>query len=145
MPAPGLVTFGSGASDGGFLTPLPESVSYRATTRCIHSLSRPPNVKNRIQIVLVSEFDTHSERFVRGTPKPPLSPETARINKPRIESKQALLAENIPIRGDAGGGGERGPGGDRRSWGILEGEFSSQTTQPPGNDIKFESEVSQTH
>ena len=68
-------------------------------------------------------------------------PEAAWINKPKVESGKVMGTENIPIPGVVG----YGLGGDRRSWGILEGDFSSRTAQVPGNDTKFESEVSQNH
>jgi hypothetical protein len=34
---------------------------------------------------------------------------------------------------------------DRRSWGILEAEFSSVAGKTDGNDTKFKTEVSQNH
>jgi putative transposase len=93
------------------------------------------------RIVLASAFQAHPERFVRGLPVPPPLPEAAWINKPNVESKRLMLAENVPIPGVVG----YGSGRDRPSWGILEGDLSIQPPQPPGNDIKFESEVSHYH
>ena len=98
-------------------------------------------VTSQRQNVLASVFNAHPERFVRGMPMPPLLPEAAWINKPKIESKQVVIAENIPISGVL----EYGFGGDCPSWGDMDGDFPSQAVQPPGNDIKFESEVSQNH
>jgi putative transposase len=91
------------------------------------------------RIVLASAFDAHPERFVRGTPMPPSLPEAAWINKPKVESKGVVIAENIPIPGVLGYGSE----GDRRSWVFTENDFFAQAAQLPGNDTKFESEVSQ--
>jgi putative transposase len=96
-------------------------------------------VRSQRQTVLASAFDAHPERFVRGTPTPPSLPEAAWINKPKVESKEIMIAENIPIPGVSG----YGSNGDRRSWGNMEVDFSAQAVQTPGNDIKFESEVSQ--
>ena len=98
-------------------------------------------VTNQRQFVLASAFDEHPERFVRGMPMPPRLPEAAWINKPKIESKPVVPAENIPISGILRYGSEE----DRRSWGSIENDFSSQAVQQPGNDIKFESRVSQYH
>jgi putative transposase len=91
--------------------------------------------------VLLAAFAAHPERFVRGIPHPPLVPEAAWINKPKVESKEVERGEKSLIQGMVG----YGSGGDRGSWGILEGDLSVQTTQPSGNDIKFESEVSHFH
>jgi putative transposase len=96
-------------------------------------------VTRQRQIVLASAFAAHPERFVRGVPEPPPMPEAAWINKPKVQSEPVVLAENIPW---AVGCGSEGNG---RSWGILEGDFSSQPIRPSGNDAKFESEVSQYH
>jgi putative transposase len=91
--------------------------------------------------VLASAFEAHPERFLRGLPVPPSLPEAAWINKPKVESKRLMLAENVPIPGAvADGSGE-----DRLSWGILEGDIYSQVGQRLGNDAKFESGVSQNH
>ncbi len=98
-------------------------------------------VTSQRQIVLTSAFDAHPERFVRGLPVPPSLPEAAWINKPKIESKKIMLAENVPISGVVGDG----PDMDRRSWGILASEISNHVGQCHGNDIKFESEVSHYH
>ncbi len=97
-------------------------------------------VNNQRQVVLASAFDTHPERFVRGMPIPPSLPQAAWINKPKVESKEVVIAENIPIRGVLGYGSE----GDRRSWGFTEDDFFAQAVQLLGNDTKFEPEVSQS-
>lgn len=93
------------------------------------------------RIVLTSAFDAHPERFVRGKPEPPAMPTAAWINKPKVESKQVELAENIQIPGVLG----YGLGEDRRSRSVLEAESLGEAAQVPGNDIKFESEVSHFH
>jgi putative transposase len=98
-------------------------------------------VTSQRQIVLASAYDSHPERFVRGIPVPPSLPEAAWINKPKVESKKIMPAENVSIPGVVGDGS----GIDRGSWGILEKEISGQEHQWDGNDIKFESEVSQNH
>ena len=91
--------------------------------------------------VLSAAFFAHPERFVRGAPQPPMVPEAAWINKPKVESGTVLGTENIPIPGVV----EYGSEGDRPSWGILGGDCSSRTAQVPGNDTKFKSQVSQNH
>ena len=96
-------------------------------------------VSSQRQAVLASAFDAHPERFVRGTPTPPSLPEAAWINKPKVVSKEIVIAENIPIPVVSGYGSD----GDRRSWGNMEVDFLAQAVQTPGNDTKFESEVSQ--
>jgi putative transposase len=93
------------------------------------------------RIVLASAFEAHPERFVRGLPVPPSLPEAAWINKPKVESRKVMLAENIAIPGIVGDGS----GIDRRSWGILESDNSNQAGQTLGNDTKFEPEVSHYH
>ena len=93
------------------------------------------------RIVLASAFEAHPERFVRGLPVPPPLPEAAWINKPKVASKEAGPVENVPVPGVS----RYGSGGDRRSWGILEGNFSGQPAQVSGNDTKSESEVSHYH
>jgi putative transposase len=98
-------------------------------------------VTSQRQNVLASAFGEHPERFVRGMPMPPSLPEAAWINKPKVESKEVGIAENIQIPGVV----EYGSGADRRSWDILEGDISNQAGPPLGNDTKFESQVSQTH
>lgn len=90
------------------------------------------------RIVLNSAFQAHPERFVRGLPVPPPVPQAAWINKPKSESNKILLAETTAIPGVAGDG----PLGDRRSWDILETDFSNQAGKTDGNDIKFKTEVS---
>jgi len=98
-------------------------------------------VTSQRQIVLASAFDAHPERFVRGMPMPPSLPEAAWINKPKVESKELVLAEDVLIPGVV----EYGSGADRRSCGILDGDVSNQAGPPLGNDTKFESEVSHYH
>jgi putative transposase len=98
-------------------------------------------VTSQRRIVLASAFDAHPERFVRGLPVPPSLPEAAWINKPKVESKQIMLAENVPIPGVVGDAS----GADRLYWGILDDDISSQTGQRLGNDTKFESAVSHYH
>jgi putative transposase len=91
--------------------------------------------------VLSSAFQTYPERFVRGLPVPPPLPETAWINKPKVESNKILLAEKTAIPGVV----EYGPVGDRRSSGIQESDFSNQVSKTDGNDSKFRTEVSHFH
>jgi hypothetical protein len=91
--------------------------------------------------VLLAAFAAHPERFVHGIPQPPVVPEAAWINKPKVESREMTPDEKSLIPGIVG----YGLGGDRRSSGILEGDYSIQPPQPPGNDIKFESAVSHYH
>jgi len=98
-------------------------------------------VSNQRKGVLASAFDAHPERFVRGMPMPPSLPEAAWINKPKVESKEIVIAENIPIPGVL----EYGSEGDRRSWAVTEDDFFAQAVQLPGNDTKFESEVSHSY
>ncbi len=93
------------------------------------------------RIVLASAFETHPERFVRGLPVPPPLPEAAWINKPKAESNQVVLAETMTIPGVVG----HGPGGDRRSRGILDGDFSNRAGKTAGIDTKFTTEVSHFH
>ena len=98
-------------------------------------------VTSQRRIVLASAFDAHPERFVHGVPVPPSLPEAAWINKPKLESKQIMLAQNVQIPEVVGDGSDA----DRLSWGILEGDISDQAGQSLGNDTKFESEVSHYH
>ena len=98
-------------------------------------------VTSQRQNVLASAFDAHPERFVRGMPMPPSLPEAAWINKPKVESKEIVLAENVLNPGVV----EYGSRADRRSWGILDGKIPNQAGSPLGNDTKFESQVSQNH
>jgi hypothetical protein len=98
-------------------------------------------VTSQRRIVLASAFDAHPERFVRGVPVPPSLPEAAWINKPKVESKKIMLAEDVPIPGVVGDEEVV----DRQSWGNLESNISSQADQCLGNDSKFESEVSHYH
>jgi putative transposase len=113
----------------GLLTP--EMVHY----------GKAETVTSQRRIVLASAFDAHPERFVRGLPEPPSLPEAAWINKPKVESKEGVLAENIAIPQVVG----YMSGIDRRSWGILENDIFNQVGQTLGNNTKFESEVSQNH
>jgi len=98
-------------------------------------------VTSQRQIVLASAFEAHPDRFVRGLPVPPTLPEAAWINKPKVESKKVILAENIAIPGVVG----EGSGLDRRSWDILQSDISNQAGQTLENDTKFKSEVSHYH
>ena len=98
-------------------------------------------VTSQRRIVLASVFEAHPERFVRGLPVPPPLPEAAWINKPKVESERIPLAENITNSRVL----EDGSDIDRQSWGILDGDISSEVGQVLRNDIKFESEVSQNH
>jgi len=116
-------------SDIGLLTP--EMVHH----------GKAETVVGQRRIVLASAFQAHPERFVRGLPVPPPLPEAAWINKPKVASKEAGPAENVLVPGVS----RYGSGGDRRSWGILEGNFSGRPAQVPENDTKFESEVSHYH
>jgi putative transposase len=93
------------------------------------------------RIVLASAFEAHPERFVRGLPVPPPLPEAAWINKPKAESNQVVFAETMTIPGVVG----HGPEGDRRSRGILEGDFSNRAGKTDGIDTKFEIRVSHFH
>ena len=93
------------------------------------------------RLVLASAFGAHPERFVRGLPVPPRLPEAAWINKPKAESNQVMLAETMKIPGVEG----YGPGGDRRSWGILEEDFSNRARKTDGIDTKLKNEVSHFH
>lgn len=91
--------------------------------------------------VLQAAFQAHPERFVRGIPQPPAVPEAAWINKPKVESKEFDFIQEGRIWGVVG----YGSAGDRRSWGILEGDFGAQPSQLPENDTKFAIRVSQNH
>lgn len=93
------------------------------------------------RIVLASAFGAHPERFVRGLPVPPPLPESAWINKPKAESNQVMLAETMTIPGVEG----YGPGGDRRSRGIPEGDFLNPAGKTDGIDTKLKTEVSHFH
>ena len=98
-------------------------------------------VTSQRRIVLASAFEAHPERFVRGLPVPPSLPEAAWINKPKVESKKILLAENAPIPEVVGDGSAV----HRRSWAILKSDISNEAGQTQENDTKFESEVSHYH
>jgi putative transposase len=96
------------------------------------------------KVTLSAAFEAHPERFVRGTPRPPVVPEAAWINKPKTNSSisgACALAENTLIPRVQGDGSMR----DRRSCGILEADFLDPAPRPPGNDSKFVREVSQNH
>jgi putative transposase len=97
-------------------------------------------VSNQRQAVLASAFAAHPERFVRRMPVPPSLPEAAWINKPKVESKETATAEDTSIPEVL----EYGSEGDRRSCAFTEAVFFAQAVQLPGNDTKFESEVSQS-
>ena len=88
-------------------------------------------VRNQRQAVLLSAFDVHPERFVRGVPVPPPLPEAAWINKPKVESLAVEVADNQSIPEVPELIAEKG---------IVP---SSPAIQLYGNDTKFESEVSQ--
>jgi len=113
----------------GLLTP--EMVHY----------GKAKTVISQRRIVLASAFEAHPERFVRGLPIPPPLPEAAWINKPKAESNKVTSAESMPILGVVGDG----PGIDRRSWGILEADFSDGAGKTDRNDTKFKIEVSHFH
>jgi|WetSurMetagenome_2_1015567.scaffolds.fasta_scaffold104321_2 putative transposase len=113
----------------GLLTP--ETVHYGKAEAAI----------GQRRIILASAFEKHPERFVRGMPVPPPLPEAAWINKPKVESKEVMLAKKIMISGIAGDGPET----DRRSWGILESNFLNQERKTDQNDTKFKTKVSQNH
>jgi len=98
-------------------------------------------VVSQRRVVLSAVYEAHPERFVRGVPAPPPLPEAAWINKPKVRSDPAEIAENIPIPGVLGHGAER----DRRSRTVIEAHFSGQAIQLIENDTKFESEVSHYH
>ena len=73
------------------------------------------------QVTLSAAFQAHPERFVRETPRPPVVPEAAWINKPKTPSSTSEacpLAENTLIPRAQGDGSIR----DRRSCGILEAD-----------------------
>jgi putative transposase len=93
------------------------------------------------RIVLASAFGAHPERFVRGLPVPPSLPEAAWINKPKVETNQAVLDQTTLIAGVAG----HGSGEDRRSWGILECDLSNRAGKTDVIDTKFEMQVSHFH
>jgi len=91
---------------------------------------------------LSEAFKQHPERFVRGMPRPPAMPEAAWINKPKTKTSRAedrTLAETELIPGVLG----YGPSKDRPSWAILEASSLDRAAQQTGNDINFESQVSQ--
>jgi len=96
------------------------------------------------KLTLSAAFEAHPERFVRGTPRPPVVPEAAWINKPKSNSsisEACALAENTLIPGVQGDGSMA----DGRSCGILEADFLDPAPRPPGNDTKLLREVSQNH
>jgi putative transposase len=94
--------------------------------------------------ILVSAFDAHPERFVRGMPEPPRLPEAAWINKPKTTSNRAeilAIPNNAPIEEVS----EHGPAGDHRSRGFPGAHSSDPTLEVNGNYTKFDEQVSQTH
>jgi putative transposase len=96
------------------------------------------------QAALLVAFNNHPERFVRGTPRPPLVPEAAWINKPKPDSSKPEAGapeENALIPGVL----RYGSMGDRRSSSILEADFPDPDGEVTGNDIKFVRGVSQNH
>ena len=96
------------------------------------------------KVTLSAAFEGHPERFVRGTPRPPVVPEATWINQPKTNSSRSeacALAENTLIPRVQGDGSMR----DRRSCGILVADFLDPAPPPPGNDTKFVREVSQNH
>jgi putative transposase len=110
------------------------------TPEIVH-YGRAEQITGQRQTVLASAFCAHPERFVHGMPMPPSLPEAAWINKPKVESKRNEFAENISIPVVPEYAFEE----DRCSWINREAHFPEWPTQQPGNDIKFESEVSQNH
>ena len=95
-------------------------------------------VSSQRQVVLVTAFESHPERFVRGIPMPPSLPEVAWINKPKVESTSVVFVDDISIPEVS----EYGLGENRRSWENIEIDSFSPALQQYGNDTKFESEVS---
>jgi putative transposase len=96
------------------------------------------------EAALLVAFSNHPERFVRGTPRPPLVPEVAWINKPRTDlnrSQNRDLEEKSQIPRVP----EYGFARDRRSSGISEADSSDPDTEVTRNDIKFVRQVSQNH
>jgi len=86
------------------------------------------------KLTLWAALEAHPERFVRGTPRPPVVPEAAWINKPRANSsisEACALAENTLIPRVQGDGSMR----DRRPCGILEPDFSMQPHDRPGTTL----------
>ncbi len=96
------------------------------------------------KLTLSAALEGHLERFVRGTPRPPVAPEAAGIKKPKTNSsvyEACALAENTLTPRVWGDESMR----DRRPWGILEADFFDPAPRPPVNDTKFVREVSQNH
>jgi putative transposase len=96
------------------------------------------------KLTLSAAFERHPERFVRGTPRPPVVAGAAWTNRPKTNSSRSeacALAENTLIPRVQGDGSMR----DRRSCGILEADFLDPAPRPPGNDTKFVREVSQNY
>jgi putative transposase len=95
------------------------------------------------ELVLAAAFRIHPERFVRGTPRAPRVPDAVWINKPKppsSESETSRMPENGPEQGMP----RYGPGRDRRSPGILGGDFSEPILHRTGNELKFVGQVSQS-
>jgi hypothetical protein len=96
------------------------------------------------KLTLSAAFEGHRGPLVRGTPRPPVVPEAAWINKAKTNSSRSeacALAEKTPIPRVQGDGSMP----DRRSCGILEADFLDPAPRPPGNNTKFVREVSQNH
>jgi hypothetical protein len=96
------------------------------------------------KLTLPAAFEARPERFVRGTPRPPVAPGAAWINQPKTNSsvsEACALAENTLIPRVQGDGSMR----DRRPCGILEADFLDPAPRPPRNDTKFVRGVSQNH
>ena len=86
------------------------------------------------KLTFSAAFEAHPERFVRGTPRPPVVPEAAWMNKPKTNSsisEACALAENTLIPRVQGDGSMR----DRRSCGILEVDFLDPTHDRPGTTL----------
>jgi hypothetical protein len=93
------------------------------------------------KLTLSAAFERHPERSVQGTPRPPVVPEAAWINKLKTNSSRSeacALAENTLIPRVWRDGSMR----DRQSCGILEADFPDPAPRPPRNDTEFVPEVS---
>ena len=83
---------------------------------------------------LAAAFEPHPERFVRGTPRPPVLPEAAWINRPKTNSSRSeasALAEKTPIPRVQGDGSMP----DRRSCAILEADFLDPAHDRPATTL----------
>ena len=95
------------------------------------------------EFVLAAAFRMHPERFVRGTPRAPRVPDAVWINKPKPpsnESETSTMPESEPEQGMA----RYGADGDRRTSGILGGDFSEPILHRSKNELKFIRQVSQS-